>query len=149
MNSHYIHSEPNQFNNDFHISLIRHDNKLSDIMCQLNTNVLSVLLCLADTLYYFIVNVPPVCLFERNFQRNRRGMQLDVRGRVVRRNPTTTIFLIFQNFIDLYPSTISQIFPFFYSHPSPTIPKIPILFSQPIFLKFKNFLRNENYSLQK
>lgn len=120
--------EPNQFNNDFHISLTRHDNLFPLCLYQPILSVLSLLLCLANTLYYFIVNVPPVCLFERNFQRKRRGMQLDVRGRGRWKKPTPTIsqvfsffysyptptiFLIFQNFIDLYPPTIYQFFPNF------------------------------------
>lgn len=128
MNSHYIHSEPNQFNHGFHISLISHDKLLSDIMYQLILGVLSGLLCLADSLYGFTVNVPPVCLFGRNFQRNRRGMQPNVRGRVARENPTTTI---------------SQVFSFFYSRSSPTIyqflPNFPFSFLNLFFSNSRIF----------
>lgn len=128
MNSYYIHSEPNQFNNGFHISLISHDNLFPLCLYQPNTSVLSVLLCLVDTLYCFTVKVPPVCLFERNFQRNRRGMQPDARGRGRGKKPTTTI---------------SQVFPFFYFHSFITIyqflPKFSFSFLNQFFSNSRIF----------
>lgn len=119
--------EPNQYTFGFHRSLISHYLFESDIMCQLIRSVLSVLLCLANTLYYFIANVPPACLFERNFQRNRGGMQPNVRGRVECEKPSPTI---------------PQIFPFFYPYP-PTIyqflPKFPFYFLNQIFSNSRIF----------